>query len=158
MSVETNEAYIGYGSHLYRGASGPPTTAAPDDVYAAAMAGITEVGTLKLQRALLDATTTESPNGFTESRKSMKDVAPIQVEAHFLPSDSDHNFATGLGADWSSDDARNFKWVLSDGTATAIYFAAQVFEMEILPPLKDLVRLKFSLKITGPVTLAGTEI
>lgn len=137
---------LGYGSLFQRG----------DGAVSEAFTTVAEnlnVGLPSMSKAVIDATSHDSPNRYREFIGGLKDGGEITIDGHYLPANATQGFTTGLGADFESDDARNYRIVLPASLGTWA-FSGIVTRYNPSAPLDGKMGLSVTIKITGKPTFA----
>lgn len=141
-------AKLGYGSLLKKGNGASP------EVFNT-IAEVTEVSGFGAERALIEVTNFDSANAFREYIAGMKDGVQFTARANFLPNNASQDFANGLGADFESGAAKNFKLSLTGGIGTFTFAALVIgWKPETISP-NAAITATFTLKVSGSISFAA---
>lgn len=102
---------------------------------------------------LIDSTHMESPDAHREYLPSLLDSGEVQIDLNFLPGDSNHQ---GFEDDRLNRVRRNFQIVWTDTDLTTYGFAAYITGFDISAVIDDKLSGTATVKITGPISGAGT--
>ncbi len=94
-----------------------------------------------------DATSHDSPGGWTEDRPTLLDMGDCTFGILYVPSAATHDATTGLINDMQNRTLRNFQCVYPDTSTWA--FAAYVSKFAPKAPVKGLLKADITLSISG---------
>lgn len=141
-------AKLGYGSLLKKGNGASP------EVFNT-IAEVTEVSGFGAERALIEVTNFDSANSFREYIAGMKDGVQFTARANFLPNQASQDFSTGLGGDFESGTAKNFKLILNGSLGTFTFAALVIgWKPETISP-NAAITATFTLKVSGSISYAA---
>lgn len=145
MSATT--AAIGFGVHLSRGNGASP------EVYTA-IAELIDLSLPGMSRDAIEATHTDSPDGFREFLPGLKDGGEFQATCNYLPANTTQgNTSGGVLYDMINDTAAR-NWRITLPGAQTWTFKAIVTGYEPTTPIVDRMTLVIGFKLTGKPTLA----
>jgi len=101
-----------------------------------------------------DATSHDSPGGWTEIKPTMLEGGDVKFGILYVPSAATHNATTGLIADLHAKTLRNFQLIWPDGVATTWSFAGYVTGFAPKAPVKKNLTADVTISISGEPTLA----
>jgi len=142
--TESN-AISAFGTLLQRGDGADPENFTP-------IAEVLDIKPPALSADTEEVTHQGSPDGWKEYIVTLLDGGEVSFDINFIPTDTTHNAAAGLLADYSARTKRNWKVVFPDGTAWQ--FAAYVTGFEPDAPVGGKLAASVTLKVTGKPTLA----
>jgi hypothetical protein len=142
----TTNAIPAYGTLLKLGDGGGPETFTT-------IMELTKIGGPKLSLKEEDATHHGS-DGWEEVIGTILSGGEIPVEANWIPSDATQNKTTGVLAQLLGRTKKNWKMVLPDSAVTTFSFKAIVKGFEGDADVTSKLKLNFTLKISGPVTVS----
>jgi len=141
-------AKLGYGSLLKKGNGASP------EIFNT-IAEIIEVSGFGAERALIEVTNFDSANSFREYIAGMKDGVQFTARANFLPNQASQDFSTGLGGDFESGTAKNFKLSLTGGIGTFTFSALVLgWKPDTISP-NGAIQATFTFKVTGTISFAA---
>lgn len=119
------------------------------------IAEVTDISAPELSRDTAEVTHHQSPNMWRERIKILKDAGEVSMTINYIPSNSTHNVATGLLADFGND-TTNDTWslVFPDTAATTWSFAGALTKHSVKAPIDDRLTADITIQIMGQPTLA----
>jgi predicted secreted protein len=108
-----------------------------------------------ISRSEIDVTTHDSPNGWMEYIKGLKDGGEISFEIIFDPSLGTHDAITGLLSDFNDDTSiANWRIIFPDTANTTWTTLGFLTGFEADAPTDDALTASITIKVTGQPTLA----
>ena len=139
-------AFWAYGSALQLGDGATP------EVFTS-IAEITELTPPTMSRDSIDVTSHGSADGYREFISGLRDGGEVDFKANWLPTNSTHDFTTGLGETFNDNSTHNFKIILPNTLAT-ISFSGFLTAFETELPLEEQGALSGTIKVSGKPTIA----
>jgi predicted secreted protein len=146
--AETN-ALIGYGVHLARGDGASP------EVYTN-LAELIDLTTPSMTKDQVEATHTDSPDGFREFIPGLKDGGEFSATCNYAPGNATQGNASGgaLNDFINETSSRNWRITFPGSPATTWTFKATIIGYEIATPMDDRITITISFKVAGAPTIA----
>jgi predicted secreted protein len=143
------KARIGLGIHLSRGDGAVPEVFTP-------IAELIDLTTPSMVRDQVEATHTDSPDGFREYIPGLKDGGEFSATVNFIPSDPTQGNNTGgaLNDFINETTARNWRITFPGTPAVTWTFKATITGYEVTAPLDDRMTLQLTFKVAGAPTVA----
>lgn len=104
-------------------------------------------------RDTVDASNTDSTDGYREFIAGLNDGGEISIEANFLPGDATQNYTNGAASDIDNSTARNYKITWPDGSSTTLLFTGFLTALEYSASVEDRMTASMTFKVTGKPTL-----
>lgn len=119
------------------------------------IAEVTDISAPELSRDTAEVTHHQSPNMWRERIKILKDAGEVSMSINYIPSNSTHNAATGILADFAND-TTNDTWTLvfPDTAGTTWSFAGAVTKHSSKEPIDDRITADITIQVMGQPTLA----
>lgn len=147
--MAATKALIGFGIHLSRGDGASPEVFTP-------IAELIDLSTPSMVKDQVEATHTDSPDGFREFIPGLKDGGEFSATCNFLPSDATQGNATG-GAlnDFINETAtRNWRITFPGSPTVTWTFKATITGYEVTAPMDDRMTVQLTFKVAGAPTIA----
>jgi hypothetical protein len=122
----------------------------------AAVAEVKHIGGPTMSRAVVEATTTESPDDFAEHIPGIKEGGEVSLVLNFRPDHVSQGATAGLVADFDAGTVRNWRieWPQFANTPT-LTFPGFLVGWEPTSAAKDLLTVAVKVKVTGKATPAN---
>lgn len=143
------QARIGYGVHLARGDGASP------EVFTN-IAELIDLTAPSMTKDQIEATHTDSPDGFREFIPGMKDGGEFTATCNFLPSNATQgNTSGGALHDFINEDTTR-NWRISwPGSPTVTWtFKAVIIGFQPAAPIDDRMTVDITFKVAGAPTVA----
>lgn len=140
--MAATNAKAGFGSLLKRGDGGGT------EVFTT-IAEVKDINGPAMRQMFEDATHQESPGGFEEFVPTVRQSGDVTCTCNLLAADTTQAL---LRADLLAGTKHNYRLTIP-GTGKRISFAAYVQELGPAVPLKGVITMDVSFKVTGPSTL-----
>jgi len=141
----TTQAIPGYGTLLKKGDGGSPETFST-------VVEVTEINLPELTLKTEDATSHDS-GGWEEVIGTLLSGGELEGKVNWRPTDPTHDETTGILSAILNRTRNNWKMVLPGGIKT-FNFPAWLTKFKGLPPVDGKLEAEFTIKISGPVTVA----
>jgi|SRR3972149_2860368 len=117
------------------------------------VAEILELTPPAMSRDDIDVSNADSSDGYREFKPGWRDGGEVSFKANWLPTNTTHDFTTGLGVQFNDNVVHNYKIVLPSSLATVTFSGfLTAFEPDL--PLEEQGQLSGTIKITGKPTIA----
>lgn len=142
-------ALIGYGVHFSRGDSASP------EVFTN-IAEVIDVSPPSMTKDQVEATHTDSPDGFREFINGLKDGGECSITMNFLPNNATQNNTSGglLNDFISGTTTINYRISFPGSPTTTWTFKASVIGYEVSTPMDDRMTAVVTFKVAGAPTIA----
>jgi predicted secreted protein len=147
--MAVTEARIGYGVQLARGDGSSP------EVFTA-VAELIDLSPPNIIKDQVEATHTDSPDGFREFIPGLKDGGEFTATMNFLPTDSTQDNTTGgLLYDFLNETLpRNWRITFPGGSPQMSWtFLASVTGYEVATPMDDRMTLTVTFRVSGTLNI-----
>lgn len=143
----TTNAAIGYGTLFRRGNDDSPETFTP-------IGEVTDISGPNMKRDAIDATHSQSPNGFREFIGGLRDGGEIQVTMNLVAGAAAGDALKKLFDDFKNDSPIDYQ-IAFDNTAKT-YWQAPMLITDLPPtaPMEGKMTMQVTLKVAGEPTLA----
>lgn len=147
--MAATNALIGLGIQLARGDGGSPESFT-------AIAEVLNLSFPSLTKDQVEATHTDSPDGFREYIPGLKDGGEMTATMNFLPNNATQNNTSGglLNDFINQTTPRNFRITVPGSPQTTWTFLATVTGYAPATPLDDRMTLDVTFKVAGAPTIA----
>jgi hypothetical protein len=139
------QAFWAYGSIIQLGDAATP------EVFTA-IAEITELDFLDMNRDKIVVTNHSSPDGYHEKLPGMRDAGKIAVKANWLPNNATQDETTGILSKFNDNVLHNMK-IIAAGSIVTAAFAGYISDFKAALPLEKQGELEFSVEISGKPTI-----
>lgn len=147
--MTATNALIGYGIHLARGDGASPESFVN-------VAELIDISPPSMTKDQVEATHTDSPDGFREFIPGLKDGGEFTATMNFLPSNATQgNASGGLLNDFINEtSSRNWRISFPGSPTVAWTFRATVIGYEVAAPIDDRMTLVTTFKVAGAPAIA----
>lgn len=147
--MAVTNALIGYGVHLARGDGASP------EVFTN-IAELTDLSTPSMTKDQVEATHTDSPDGFREFIPGLKDGGEFTATCNFLSSNATQGNASGGALNDFINETTTRNWRISfPGSPTVTWtFKAVITGYNVITPMEDRMTLELTFKVAGAPTIA----
>ena len=119
------------------------------------VAEVTDLSPPGLSRDTFELTHHQSPNGWREFGKSLKDGGEVSATINYIPTETTHALATGILGDLSNNTTiATWSIVFPDTGATTWTFPGILTGFNPKAPIDDKLSADITIKISGQPTLA----
>lgn len=149
MTEKVTEALIGLGVHVARGDGASP------EVFTD-IAEVIDVSPPSMTKDQVEATHTDSPDGFREYIPGLKDGGEFSLTMNFLPNNAtQNNTSGGLLNDFINEtSSRNWRIQFPGSPFTYWTFKATVIGYEPATPIDDRMTAVVTFKVAGAPTIS----
>ena len=118
-----------------------------------AVAEVLSVGGPTINRDVIEATHTDSPDNYKEFLSGLTDGGEVTVTMNFLPGNTTQDESQGIMGDFLVQTLRNYQVVFPTSPAVTWTFAAFITAFEPDAPIDDRMTSTTTFKLSGKPTL-----